>query len=95
MAAVWQNWTSPDGDTLRTCAVVTTAANETMARIHNRMPVILNPRDWALWLGEEGHGAAKLMRAAAEDALAFHRVDRAVNSNRAAGPDLTKPLPTA
>ena len=91
MAAVWQEWSSPEGDTLRTCALVTTAANDTMAQIHHRMPVILAPDDWPLWLGEAGHGAAALMRAAPEDALKMHRVDRAVNSNRASGPDLITP----
>jgi putative SOS response-associated peptidase YedK len=92
MAAVWQDWTSPEGETLRTCAIVTTAANDTMARLHHRMPVILDPSDWALWLGEAGHGAATLMRAAPEDLLTMCRVDRAVNSNRAAGPQLIEPL---
>lgn len=91
MAAVWQEWTDPDGESLRSCAIVTTAANETMSNIHHRMPVILEPENWALWLGEEGHGAAKLMRAAEEEALRAYRVDRAVNSNRASGPKLIEP----
>ena len=88
MAAVWQDWTGETGETLRTCAIVTTEANATMGKVHHRMPVILAPADWPLWLGEEGHGAARLMRAAPEDALAMHRVDPAVNSNRAKGPEL-------
>jgi putative SOS response-associated peptidase YedK len=92
MAAVWQEWTSPEGEVLRSCALVTTAANRAMSALHHRMPVILAPEDWPLWLGEAGHGAAVLMRAAPEEALAWHRVDRAVNSNRASGPQLTAPL---
>lgn len=92
MAAVWQDWQDPEGEALRTCALVTTAANETMSRIHHRMPVVLGPCDWPLWLGEAGHGAAVLMRAAHEDDLQMHRVARAVNSNRASGPDLIEPL---
>jgi putative SOS response-associated peptidase YedK len=92
MAAVWQGWTGPDGSHLRTCAIVTTAANSAMARIHHRMPVILSPETWPLWLGEAGHGAAKLMTAAPEDALNWYRVDRAVNSNRATGPALIEPI---
>ena len=92
MAAVWQDWTGPDGTVLRSCALVTTGANTAMQKIHHRMPVIVPPADWPLWLGEAGHGAARLMVAAPEDALAFHRVDRAVNSNRASGPDLILPI---
>lgn len=92
MAAIWQDWTGPEGDSMRTCALVTTAANDTMGKIHHRMPVIVAPQDWPLWLGEAGHGAATLMQAAPEDALQMHRVDRAVNSNRASGPELIKPV---
>ncbi len=91
-AAVWQDWKQDDDSRLYTCAIVTTAANETMSAIHHRMPVILEPDDWPLWLGEAGKGAAPLMKAAADDALQWHRVDRAVNSNRASGPDLIEPF---
>ncbi|MDU8910371.1 SOS response-associated peptidase [Aestuariicoccus sp. MJ-SS9] len=90
-AAVWQDW-SRDGQDLRTCAIVTTAANAAISAIHHRMPVILAPEDWPLWLGEQGHGAAKLMTAPPEDALSFHRVGTAVNSNRARGAELIEPL---
>lgn len=90
-AGVYQSWDK--GDTpLITCAIVTTAANQPMSAIHHRMPVILAPKDWSLWLGEEGKGAATLMTAAPDDALEWYRVDPAVNSNRAKGPDLIEPL---
>ncbi|MGB7317896.1 MAG: SOS response-associated peptidase [Planktotalea sp.] len=83
-AGIWQDWTY-EGETLRTCAIVTTGANESISKIHHRMPVILDPLDWALWLGEKGKGAAALMTAAPENTLDFYRVSRAVNSNRASG----------
>ena len=63
-----------------------------MSAIHHRMPVILESGDWAKWLGEEGRGAAPLMKPAADDVLAFHRVGVAVNSNRASGPELIEPV---
>jgi putative SOS response-associated peptidase YedK len=91
MAGVWQDWTQGE-ETLRTCAVVTCAANTTMSQIHHRVPVVLEPGDWAKWLGEEGHGAATLMTAPPEEALRFFRVDPAVNSNRASGAQLIVPL---
>ncbi|MEL7126305.1 MAG: SOS response-associated peptidase [Pseudomonadota bacterium] len=92
-AAVWQAWSAKGSDdpALRTAAIVTTAANRPMSAIHHRMPVILEPEDIGLWLGEQGKGAARLMRAAPEDALRWHRVSRAVNSNRATGPELIEP----
>lgn len=90
-AGIWQDWSSGD-EQYRTCAIVTTGANESMSRIHHRMPVLLDPDDWGLWLGEAGKGAAHLMRAAPQDALTFHRVSRSVNSNRSSGPELIEPL---
>lgn len=92
MAAVWQDWADEDGTRISSCAIVTTAANTPMAQIHHRMPVILSAENWPLWLGEAGHGAASLMQAAPDDMLSFHRVDRAVNSNRASGSELVLPL---
>ncbi|MEL7106703.1 MAG: SOS response-associated peptidase [Pseudomonadota bacterium] len=90
-AGVWQVWDK--GETpMTTCAIVTCAANAPMSSIHHRMPVIVAPKDWSLWLGEAGKGAATLMRPAGDDLLAHHRVDRAVNSNRARGPDLIAPV---
>jgi putative SOS response-associated peptidase YedK len=91
-AAVWQDWGQADGDRIPTCAIVTTAANAPMSAIHHRMPVILEPEDWPLWLGEAGKGAAPLMRASQDNVLEWHRVGRTVNSNRASGPELIEPF---
>lgn len=90
-AGIHQDW-GQGADRMTTCAIVTCAANTPMARIHHRMPVILDPEDWPLWLGEAGRGAATLMRPAPDDALTFWRVDPKVNSNRATGPDLIEPI---
>ncbi|MFC3616278.1 SOS response-associated peptidase [Lutimaribacter marinistellae] len=90
-AGIWQDW-GPEDARQRTCAIVTTQANKHMGQIHHRMPLILEADDWALWLGEAGKGAATLMQPGGEEVLDFHRVDPAVNSNRASGPDLIEPL---
>ena len=90
-AGIWQDW-ARDGEALRTCAIVTTAANTKMQAIHHRMPVVLEPADWPLWLGEAGKGAAPLMQPADDTVLEFYRVDPKVNSNRASGPELIEPF---
>lgn len=90
-AGIWRDWTR-DGAAVSTVAIVTCAAAGEMADLHDRMPVILSQPDWPLWVGEAGHGAARLMTAPPGGTLAAHRVDRAVNSNRAAGPELIAPL---
>ena len=59
-AGIWQDWRGPQG-TVPTCAIVTCPANALLAPIHDRMPVVIAPSDFALWLGEAGQGAARLM----------------------------------
>jgi len=91
-AAIWRDWTSPEGETLSTVAVVTCAANDDIRHIHHRMPVIIAPADFGLWLGEEGKGAAVLMRPAPSGSVASHPVSRAVNGVREDRVELTAPL---
>jgi putative SOS response-associated peptidase YedK len=49
-AGLYERWESPDGDVLETCTIVTTTANELVEPIHSRMPVLLAPQDYNLWL---------------------------------------------
>ena len=90
-AGVWQEW-GTETDRQVTCAIVTTNANDDMAPIHHRLPVILDQEDWGLWLGEKGKGAATLMKSAPEGTLSFVRVSTQVNSNRSSGPELIEPF---
>lgn len=92
-AGIWQSWDRGDA-ALMSCAIVTTEANGPVSSVHHRMPVIVEPADWSLWLGETGKRAAGLMQPAPDDTLKFHRVGPEVNSNRAVGPDLIKPIKT-
>ena len=87
-AGLWEGWRSPDGQVLRTFAIITTDANATMARIHERMPVVLEPADWPLWLGEVEGEPAALLRPTAEGILHIWPVSRAVNTPRNNGPEL-------
>lgn len=89
-AAIWQLWRQ-DETSLKTVAVVTTVSNTAISEIHHRMPVILEPDQIALWLGEKGKGAATLMRATPEETLKFHMVSRGVNSRESQGPQLQHP----
>ncbi len=90
-AGVWQVWERGE-DRLVTCAIVTTDASADLRAIHHRMPLSIAREDWPLWLGEAGKGAATLMHPGPEGLFDFHRVDPAVNSNRAQGEDLIAPL---
>ena len=50
IAGLWDHWESPDGSSIKSCTIITTTPNELMESIHDRMPVILHPRDYAKWL---------------------------------------------
>ena len=60
LAGLWENWRSPAGERIRSFAIVTTEPNELCAALHNRMPVVLAPEAWPVWLGEEPADEAHL-----------------------------------
>ena len=49
-AGLWDSWNSPDGSLVKSCTIITTEPNELTGIIHNRMPAILHPREYAKWL---------------------------------------------
>jgi putative SOS response-associated peptidase YedK len=85
-AGLWEQWTDPHRS-LETCAIITTEANEKMAAVHDRMPVILESRDFPRWLaGEEG-----LLHPCPSNVIDIRRVSRAVNNARNDLPGLIEP----
>lgn len=60
-AGLWETWTPKDGEQIESCCIITTQANSFMEPIHDRMPVILNPDKWALWLSQHECLADKLL----------------------------------
>ena len=87
-ARLWEGRRGPEGDTLRSFAILTTAANAMMQALHDRMPVILDEEQWPTWLGERAGDATSLMRPADDKLLHLWPVSRAVNNVRNNGPDL-------
>lgn len=95
-AALWEQWT-PKGHSevtpLITCAVITTTPNDTMAPIHDRMPVIVAPVDFDQWLDPatspaDLHALIKPFTGV----LDAYRVSTVVNSPRFQGPECVEPL---
>lgn len=95
LAGVWARWEYPGQRTLETCAVVTTEANSLMRPIHHRMPVILPPGDWKLWLDLDPAKAdlclALLRPAPVEDLLAYPVTPR-VNRPEFDRPECAEPV---
>jgi putative SOS response-associated peptidase YedK len=49
-AGLWDRWRNPQGDVIESCTILTTTPNSLLADVHDRMPVILRPDDYDLWL---------------------------------------------
>lgn len=92
LAGLWEGWRDPDGQAVRTFLIITTAANEMMRPIHDRMPVVLEPEDWPAWLGEQDGDPSTLLRPPGEGVLKLWPVSPLVNSPRNDRPDLLEPL---
>ncbi|HXF89919.1 MAG TPA: SOS response-associated peptidase [Xanthobacteraceae bacterium] len=81
-AGLWETWTGPNGEEQETAAIVTTAANRTLAPIHHRMPVIVEPSAFDLWLDTrrvDARTAAALIAPAPENLLEAYAISPAVN----------------
>jgi len=89
-AGLWEGWRGPDGTVIRSFTIVTTSANDTLRPLHERMPVVLEPGDWPVWLGETDSDPAALMRPSAAGFRTW-RVGTAVNNVRNDSPDLLEP----
>jgi putative SOS response-associated peptidase YedK len=89
-AGIWDSWKRPDGTRLETFAIVTTEPNELVAQIHDRLALILHPRDYDRWLGipESGDPRPPLDLLHPYDAAHTHSSDspsiwtRVVHSNQ-------------
>ena len=63
VAGLWDQWRDPSsGEVVRSFAIITTTANESLAPIHTRMPMIIAPQDYGAWLAGTSDSAKALMR---------------------------------
>jgi putative SOS response-associated peptidase YedK len=98
-AGLWEFWRPPDdaqGDPIRSCVIITTEANEKLAPIHDRMPVILPPGVWDQWLdpaNEDVKSLQRLLVPAPSDDFEAYPVSTLVNDVSHEGPDLVEALP--
>jgi putative SOS response-associated peptidase YedK len=93
-AGLWETWTGPNGEEQETAAIVTTQANRTCAAIHDRMPAIVPPEGFDLWLDcgkVDAMTAAALIAPAREGLLEAYEVSPAVNRVANDAPTLIAP----
>ena len=94
-AGIWETWKAPDGETVRSCAIVTTKPNAFMEQIHNRMPVILSEETEALWLDPMTEAAGvlePLLMPSPAELMDSYPVSDLVNSPKNYGPDCIQQL---
>jgi putative SOS response-associated peptidase YedK len=97
-AGVWETWTGPNGEEVDTAAIVTTRANRTLAAIHDRMPVIVPPDAFNLWLdcsAVDATTAAALFMPVSDALLESYPVSTAVNRAANDSPELIAPAPAS
>jgi putative SOS response-associated peptidase YedK len=93
-AGVWDEWQSPEGDIVRSFAIVTVAANDIVTPIHDRMPLRIEPDLYTAWLDPSvpGERALAAVRHAAPPRLEHYEVDPAGNDVRREGAALIAPF---
>lgn len=97
-AGLYETWTSPEGERIESCAIITTGPNELMAPIHNRMPVILLPEEHTLWLDPGVQDTAllqPLLRPYPAEQMEAYEVSRQVNSPHNNSAELLQPVAQA
>ena len=95
-AGLWETWTGPNGEELETAAIVTTTANRALAPIHGRMPVIVPPEAFDLWLNTadvDARSAMALIAPAPDELLDAYEISTAVNRAANDDPALINPAP--
>ncbi len=99
LAGLWEVWRGParDQEPLRSCTIITTAANQPMLAVHDRMPVILPRSAWDTWLDRDQHDLdtlGRLLVPAAPEVISMHPVSTEVNYVRNNGRQLTQVVDT-
>ena len=94
-AGLWEIWHAADGSEIRSCTIITTQPNEMMAPIHNRMPVILSPEAYPLWLSAEEKDSNQLTQLLVPypaDQMTAYPVSKMVNSPHNDSPEIILPV---
>jgi len=94
-AGLWEIWHATDGSEIRSCTIITTQPNEMMAPIHNRMPVILSPEAYPLWLSAEEKDSNQLTQLLVPypaDQMTAYPVSKMVNSPHNDSPEIILPV---
>ena len=94
-AGLWETWKNPEGEMVKSCTIITTAANELLSPIHDRMPVILPQDQESFWLDKNIENPVALSSVIAsypDDEMDAFEVSTLVNNTRNIGPEVMSPV---
>ncbi len=94
-AGIWERWRDKEGGELDTVAIITCPANATVTPLHDRMPVVLGPEQFAAWLDCEAtkpEAASQLLRPAPDDLFEAIEMHPKLNNSRRDEPGVQEPL---
>ena len=98
MAGIYEYWQGADGSEMESMAILTTAANQSMSVLHDRMPVIIPPEHFDAWLdcsSGSAEGILALLHSPPEGLLEIVEVSRKLNNPRNEGPQVQEPVSTS
>jgi len=96
IAGLWEHWEGEDGQVIESCTLLTTEPNDLLAPIHNRMPVILDPKNYELWLDPdvlEPDKLRPLLHPNPSEPITYYSVNLRVNNPKYDDPLCLEPLP--
>ena len=82
-AGLWEGWKDANGTWVKTCTILTTMPNSVTSAVHDRMPVILDPADYDVWLDpgmKDSVGVSELLRPFDPSAMRCYPVSSRVNN---------------
>ena len=85
LAGLFEDWKSPEGESIESCTLLTTAANPVLSALHDRMPIIIDPEHYRRWLDpdlQDRDSILSLTRSSISERLVFHPVSFRVNNPR-------------
>ena len=94
-AGLWETWKSPEGESIRSCTIMTTEPNSFIEPIHNRMPVILGQEAEALWMDpmtEDPKTLQQLLVPFPPEDLDAYQISDLVNSPKNESEEIIQPL---
>jgi putative SOS response-associated peptidase YedK len=93
-AVLWESWKAPEGEIIESCTILTTSSNKLIEPLHDRMPLILHPQEYDIWLNREISEPEKLKslyKPYPAERIEMYPVSSLMNSPKNDCPELIKP----